>query len=581
MEAPQTPYRHAGAKLERRAARGRTGRAALVALCLTVLAGGLVTLTALALQTRGDAAPLGDRLDARARVLAAGLDPLRPLAARQRLRDAGAAATLLDRDGRVVARTGAPALWRAGGADPLERVATLGAGFTVGGGVAQAEAATASGGRLRLRAALPAGAGPSSGDIGALAALVALLALVAAGRAARRAHRRAVGLERLRVAAESVAGGRAGAPPADVSAELAPVAAAVAGAGRRIGDLQDAAEARFDAAAAALGPLPVAAAARTPLGGRVRNGALEHLVRSLSAEDAHAVEDAVREGLGAGGPCARRLALVDGRTLEAEAWPVTGGRVVALTERTEQDRLARFRRRVTGSAARHLHAPISEVQALASDLHAHVPAGVAPSVARILAAADRMERLVSALLRGTDGDPMARPPRPAPMGAAGLLWGLGRRHAEALEARQLRLHPSVEDPLPSLHADPAVVEEVLGLLMDNAIAWTPRGGDVHLSARAGASGGVAIEVRDSGPGMPPEEVAGLTERFARGAAAAVRPGAGLGLASADALARRLGGRLVLAPGPGGRATLELPAAPAPPPGGAPAPGDAPAAAAVA
>jgi signal transduction histidine kinase len=62
------------------------------------------------------------------------------------------------------------------------------------------------------------------------------------------------------------------------------------------------------------------------------------------------------------------------------------------------------------------------------------------------------------------------------------------------------------------------------------------------------------------------------ERFARGASAVARPGAGLGLASADALARRMGGRLVLARGPGGRATLELPAGTPPPaPPEAPAP----------
>jgi signal transduction histidine kinase len=71
---------------------------------------------------------------------------------------------------------------------------------------------------------------------------------------------------------------------------------------------------------------------------------------------------------------------------------------------------------------------------------------------------------------------------------------------------------------------------------------------------------VELAVADTGPGIPGDEVGAVGERFARGAAAAGLPGAGLGLGVAQALAARLGGRLSVERGPGGRARLELPAA---------------------
>jgi signal transduction histidine kinase len=75
---------------------------------------------------------------------------------------------------------------------------------------------------------------------------------------------------------------------------------------------------------------------------------------------------------------------------------------------------------------------------------------------------------------------------------------------------------------------------------------------------------VELAVSDTGPGVSGDELSLVTERFARGRNAVGFPGAGLGLGVASALAERLGGRLTLEPGSGGRARLELPAVPAPP-----------------
>jgi len=261
----------------------------------------------------------------------------------------------------------------------------------------------------------------------------------------------------------------------------------------------------------------------------------------------------------------RRLSLVDDRDLEVDAWGVPGGRVVTVGERTEQARLAALRRQITGAAARHLQAPVSEVQAIGSDLLGQVPAASAPAVRRMLAAGDRMERLVGQILRGTENDPRARPVRMSSVGAAAIAYGLAAAFDQKLRDRGLRLETDLPATLPPLRTDSALVHEILSELIANSATFTPRGGTITLGGRALAGGGVELAVSDTGPGIEGHELAAAAERFGRGDAATGFPGAGLGLGVARALAERLGGRLSLESGPEGRARLELPAAPAPPP----------------
>lgn len=109
-----------------------------------------------------------------------------------------------------------------------------------------------------------------------------------------------------------------------------------------------------------------------------------------------------------------------------------------------------------------------------------------------------------------------------------------------------------------VRADPARLRQVLDGLLDNALRVTPRGGAIVL-----ASGTGGVEVRDSGPGLAPEDLdvafepGVLHERY-RGS----RPlgGQGLGLAIAAGLVRRMGGDVVAgsAPEGGARFTISLP-----------------------
>ena len=113
-------------------------------------------------------------------------------------------------------------------------------------------------------------------------------------------------------------------------------------------------------------------------------------------------------------------------------------------------------------------------------------------------------------------------------------------------------------------ADPDDVRQIITSLVRNAATYTPAEGSVTIRVRPGEDAGIVmVEVVDTGPGMPPEELARAFEFGFRGELATQlrAPGLGAGLWICRELAARNGGSLTLAsePGAGVRATLVLPA----------------------
>jgi two-component system, OmpR family, sensor histidine kinase TctE len=109
-------------------------------------------------------------------------------------------------------------------------------------------------------------------------------------------------------------------------------------------------------------------------------------------------------------------------------------------------------------------------------------------------------------------------------------------------------------------AQPTLLKEALSNLLHNAIRYTPRGGRVTVQVRS-AGPRAQIVVVDDGPGIKAEEFARAGERFFRGSNVR-QPGTGLGLSIVKSIVERLGGELLLAPGPGAcglRAMISLPA----------------------
>jgi signal transduction histidine kinase len=126
--------------------------------------------------------------------------------------------------------------------------------------------------------------------------------------------------------------------------------------------------------------------------------------------------------------------------------------------------------------------------------------------------------------------------------------------ARAAEA-DVRLSGHAEDGLPEIDVDPVRIGEVLSNLLSNAVRHTPPGGAVVVSAVA-EDGGVELAVRDTGPGIPADQIPHVFARFSKSADS---PGAGLGLAIAKSLVEAHGGRIHAESGPDGTTvSFELP-----------------------
>ena len=134
----------------------------------------------------------------------------------------------------------------------------------------------------------------------------------------------------------------------------------------------------------------------------------------------------------------------------------------------------------------------------------------------------------------------------------------------AAVAAGVRLTQSVVEEAP-VEADAALVERLVGVLVDNAIRYTPCGGTVDVRVRQDGRC-VQLEVVDTGIGIAPDERSRVARRFYRGTEARrLRPdGSGLGLAIAHEAVAALDGALALEPRDGGGtvARLTFPARPA-------------------
>jgi signal transduction histidine kinase len=112
----------------------------------------------------------------------------------------------------------------------------------------------------------------------------------------------------------------------------------------------------------------------------------------------------------------------------------------------------------------------------------------------------------------------------------------------------------------TLMADPHALRIALDALLDNAVDHTTMSNTIELSAHARGSW-VDIRVRDDGPGIPPEALGRIFERFARADSSRSRQhgGVGLGLSIVDAIARAHNGKCTVTnPGQGAIFSLTLP-----------------------
>jgi two-component system sensor histidine kinase MprB len=126
--------------------------------------------------------------------------------------------------------------------------------------------------------------------------------------------------------------------------------------------------------------------------------------------------------------------------------------------------------------------------------------------------------------------------------------------------RAQRLAPGVRfavttEPTP-VRGAPDQLARAVGNLLDNAAKWSPEGGLVEVAVAGGE-----VVVRDHGPGIPPEHLSHIFDRFYRAPEARGTPGSGLGLAIVRQAAEAHGGSVTAenAEGGGARLRIRLPA----------------------
>ena len=215
-------------------------------------------------------------------------------------------------------------------------------------------------------------------------------------------------------------------------------------------------------------------------------------------------------------------------------------------------------RRFVADASHELRTPLSILKAeleLAAR-PARTPAELRAAVASAGEETERLAHLAEDLLVLARADRDGVPVHGEPLDAAELAGAVGERFAP--RARKAGRPFEVGAPAGAvLHGDRLRLEQALGNLLDNALLHGT--GAIGLSARQHGDR-VRFAVHDEGRGLPPAFAASAFERFTRGEPAGGRPGAGLGLAIVDAIARAHGGS---AGAEAGEATvwIELPAAP--------------------
>ena len=143
-----------------------------------------------------------------------------------------------------------------------------------------------------------------------------------------------------------------------------------------------------------------------------------------------------------------------------------------------------------------------------------------------------------------------------------MIQGCVRQVAQAAQAAAVSLEITVQPGLPRLRADERRLRQVLAHLLSNAVKFTHAGGRVVVSAETAPDRDLLIRMRDSGIGIPPEDLERVFEPFHQLDTGLARraPGAGLGLYFSRALVQAHGGRLKLEsePGTGTTATIQLP-----------------------
>ena len=240
------------------------------------------------------------------------------------------------------------------------------------------------------------------------------------------------------------------------------------------------------------------------------------------------------------------------------------GAAVVLTDVTRFRLMDQLKSDMVSTVSHELKTPLTGVQMA---VHLLLEETVGPLTAKqvelLLAArqdSDRLLGIVNDLLDLTRIEQGRVALDLRPVSPTELVGEAVARFGSRAEDAGLALRAEAPAGLPAVGVDRERVEHVLDNLIDNALAHTPRGGSVAVSAEADGEGFIRFRVADDGVGIPHEHLGRIFEKFYRVPGSETRGGAGLGLAIAREIVAAHGGQIAAEsePGAGTTFTFTLP-----------------------
>ena len=233
--------------------------------------------------------------------------------------------------------------------------------------------------------------------------------------------------------------------------------------------------------------------------------------------------------------------ITDRRAAEQERARLLDGERAA---RAAAEQALRMRDEVLAVVSHDLRNPLSVIDMCAASLSNKLPpddAGARDLVRTIESSTSWMNRLIEDLLDVARMEAGRLALERSPQDLVRVISEATMMLEPLVAEKSLTLREDLPEYLPRAHVDPRRIVQVLENLVSNAVKHTAPGGEIHVRAAA-ADGEVHIAVRDTGSGIPAENLPHLFDRFwqARGAR---RGGAGLGLAIAKGIVEAHGGRI--------------------------------------